>query len=133
MLLDKNDVPSHRAVQEAWVKMDDYLEIVMDAMDSLSEWYINAKEYEKGKEVAEEMEEIVQDYSVTNQIALKFQKSRKCSSSVGTCKRNIMNNGKVLEIVSEYDQEIPQSQTTANPMAPRERATQPLRDTRKTN
>ena len=28
-------------------------------------------------------------------------------------------------IVSEYDQEIPQSQTANNPMAPRGRATQP--------
>ena len=35
--------------------------------------------------------------------------------------------------VSEYDQEIPQSQTAVNPMAPRGRATQPSRDTRKTN
>ena len=32
-------------------------------------------------------------------------------------------------IVSEYDQEIPQSQTAGNPMAPRGRATQPLLDT----
>ena len=39
----------------------------------------------------------------------------------------------MLRIVSEYDQVIPQSQTTDNPMAPRERATQPPRDTRKTN
>ena len=37
-----------------------------------------------------------------------------------------------LKIVSEYDQEIPQSQTADNPMAPRGRATQPSRDTRKT-
>ena len=37
------------------------------------------------------------------------------------------------KIVSEYDQEIPQSQTADNPMAPRGRATQPSRDTRKTN
>ena len=36
-----------------------------------------------------------------------------------------------LVIVSEYDQEIPQSQTADNPMAPRRRATQPSRDTRK--
>ena len=34
---------------------------------------------------------------------------------------------------SEYDQEIPQSQTTDNPIAPRGRAAQPSRDTRKTN
>ena len=34
---------------------------------------------------------------------------------------------------SEYDQEIPQSQTADNPMAPRGRAAQLLRDTRKTD
>ena len=32
---------------------------------------------------------------------------------------------------SEYNQEIPQSQTADNPMAPRGRATQPSRDTMK--
>ena len=37
------------------------------------------------------------------------------------------------KIVSEYDQEIPQSQTADNPVAPRERAAQPSRDSRKTN
>ena len=35
--------------------------------------------------------------------------------------------------VGEYDQEIPQSQTADNPMTPRGRATQPSRDTSKTN
>ena len=35
------------------------------------------------------------------------------------------------KIVSEYDQENPQSQTSDDPMAPRGRATQPPRDTRK--
>ena len=37
------------------------------------------------------------------------------------------------KIVSEYDQEIPKSQTADNPMAPRGRAAQSSRDTRKTN
>ena len=38
-----------------------------------------------------------------------------------------------LKIVSEYDQEISQSQTADNPMEPRGRAAQqPSRDTRKT-
>ena len=37
------------------------------------------------------------------------------------------------EIVCEYDQGIPQSQTADNPIAPRGRATQPSRDTRKKN
>ena len=37
------------------------------------------------------------------------------------------------KIVSEYDQEIPQSQTADNPKTPRGRATQPSRDTKQTN
>ena len=37
------------------------------------------------------------------------------------------------KIVSEYDQEIPQSQTADNHMAPRGRAAQSSQDTRKTN
>ena len=37
------------------------------------------------------------------------------------------------KMVSEYDQEIPQSQTADNPVAPRGRAAQTSRDTRKTN
>ena len=37
------------------------------------------------------------------------------------------------KIVSEYDQEIPQSQTVDKPMAPRGKATHTTRDTRKTN
>ena len=37
------------------------------------------------------------------------------------------------KIVSEYDQEIPQSQTADIPVALRGRAAQPSRDTKKTN
>ena len=44
----------------------------------------------------------------------------------------ILNPHTPPEIVSEYDQEIPQSQTADNPTAPRGRAAQLSRDTRKT-
>ena len=40
---------------------------------------------------------------------------------------------KAPKIVRKYDQEVPQSQTADNPVAPRGRAAQPSRDTRKTN
>ena len=40
---------------------------------------------------------------------------------------------KLAKIVSEYDQEIPESQTADNPVAPQGRAAQPSWDTRKTN
>ena len=46
------------------------------------------------------------------------------------CLKIILSN--VRKIVSEYDQEITQLQTADNPVAPRGRAAQPSRDTRKT-
>ena len=45
----------------------------------------------------------------------------------------IPNEKKQTKIVSEYDQEIPQSQNTDNPVAPRGRAAQLSQETRKTN
>ena len=45
----------------------------------------------------------------------------------------LVENMSITKIVSEYDQEIPQSQTADNPMAPRGRGAQPSRDTRKTH
>ena len=44
-----------------------------------------------------------------------------------------LKNKKLPKTVSEYDQEIPQSQTADNPVAPRGRAAQPSQNTRKTN
>ena len=47
--------------------------------------------------------------------------------------KNPAQNESGTNIVNEYDQEIPQSQTADNPMSPRGRAAQPSRDTMKTN
>ena len=44
-----------------------------------------------------------------------------------------MSDAETSRIVSEYDQELPQPQTADIPVAPRGRAAQPSRDTRKTN
>ena len=47
------------------------------------------------------------------------------SIQIFSVKDYIQENVGNSKIVSEYDQEIPQSQTANNPMAPRGRATQP--------
>ena len=52
-----------------------------------------------------------------------FQGHQSCDS----CKEGIKGIH-YLKIVSEYDQEIPQSQIADKPMAPRGRATQPSRN-----
>ena len=61
---------------------------------------------------------------------------QKVNKLVLRCKGLLLEDFGVIERSfdnSEYDQEIPQSQTTDNPMAPQGRAAQPSRDTRKTN
>ena len=51
------------------------------------------------------------------------------------CKRERNSSQKLVSVVenSEYDQEIPQTQTAEEPVASQGRATQQSRDTRKTN
>ena len=67
------------------------------------------------------------------------QKNCKVAGGCGSCEINFqiykthIKPIKPPKIVSEYDQEIPQSQTADNPVAPRGRAAQPSQDTRKTN
>ena len=58
---------------------------------------------------------------------------RKCPSNVQVKSYKVTQNCSFTRIVSEYDQEIPQSQTADNPVASRGRAAQPSQDTRKTN
>ena len=73
--------------------------------------------------------------------AAMFFKDQICFSIFGRRSFNdhfyqfILNSGQglFLKIVSEYDQEIPQSQTADKPMSPRGRATQQSRGPTKTN
>ena len=59
-----------------------------------------------------------------NMLIMHIKLNHKCSYMVP----NVLPT----KIVSEYDQEIPQSQAADNPVAPRGRGAQPSRDTRKT-
>ena len=52
------------------------------------------------------------------------------SPQVNSVSSQKKNTRRQVKIVNEYDQEIPQSQTADNPLAPRGRATQPSRATR---
>ena len=59
--------------------------------------------------------------------------SDNCTCSLTEQNTTLKNHFSVHFKNSEYDQEIPQSQTADNPMAPRGRAAQPSQDSRKTN
>ena len=62
-----------------------------------------------------------------------FIRSEKNSSGKINHKQLSKAPPRIVNKVSEYDQEIPQSQTADNPVAPPVRAAQPSRDTRKKN
>ena len=64
---------------------------------------------------------------LTDAFKKRYEKEMQCHMAF------ITNPQNTLKIVSEYDQEIPQSQTADNPVAPLGRAAKPSRDTRKTN
>ena len=66
-------------------------------------------------------------HKVSLNTSLKLRKTLKKLQSLAYTEMN------QTKLVSEYDQEIPQLQTADNPVAQRGRATQPSRDTRKTN
>ena len=70
-------------------------------------------------------------YFVRPGMGLKYLQSRRYHEQTYMLQFQLM----LITILknSEYDQEIPQSQTADNPVAPRGRAAQPSRDTRKTN
>ena len=61
-----------------------------------------------------------------------LEKSLKINHALKSTGKSRIGREKPLKN-SKYDQEIPQSQTADNPVAPRGRAAQPSRDTRKTN
>ena len=75
-------------------------------------------------------DELVAKYNIPTHY-LHYQGITKSIKIYLTCHKITFTTN--IEIVSEYDQEIPQSQTADNPMAPRGRAPQPSRDTRKTS
>ena len=63
----------------------------------------------------------------------KQLKHPKRENTAPNLQRRQLSPFELNKIVSEYDQEIPQSQTAEKPIAPRGRARQQSRDTRKTN
>ena len=66
-----------------------------------------------------------------DEIVIDFKGVEKLLSNLKTSKS--VGPDSIPKIVNEYDQEIPQLQTADNPVAPRGRAAQPSRETRKTN
>ena len=72
------------------------------------------------------MAERLNGIKTSTNISFKTRNSYRNSARITICCFESLS-----EIVSEYDQEIPQSQTADNPMAPGGRAALPPRDTRK--
>lgn len=75
-LLEKQDLQSRRAVQDACSNMDSRLEIAMDIMISLSDLYMKHNDLEKGKKVVAEMEKLEDEYSTASEAAREHLNAR---------------------------------------------------------
>ena len=74
-----------------------------------------------------------QPYTITEILKTESSHKKDRTNSYRVVSEKLAYTMVVANIVSEYDQEIPQSQTADNPVTPRGRAAQPSRDTMKTN
>ena len=80
-LFDKN-ILSHGEIQEKCAKMDDCMEATMNAMDTLSDWYANLKDYQKVNEVVVEMEKIEQEYAAIYEKMWSILKNVKIDNNI---------------------------------------------------
>lgn len=81
LLLEEQDLPSRRAVQDACEQMDNCLETAMEVMTSLSDLYIQTKALDKGKKIVIEMEKMEAEFYIAYEAAREYLDSRKEDSS----------------------------------------------------
>ena len=81
LLLEEQDLPSRRAVQDACEQMDNCLETAMEVMTSLLDLYIQTKALDKGKKIVIEMEKMEAEFYIAYEVAREYLDSQKEHSS----------------------------------------------------
>lgn len=76
-MIEEEELPSRRAVQDACSSLDSWMENAMETMASLSDLYIKHKELEKGKKVVIEMEKLEDEFSTASETAREYLDSRR--------------------------------------------------------
>ena len=76
-LIEAQELPSHRGVQDASSSVDNWLGTATETMASLSDLYIKHKELENGNKVVIEMEKIEYDFSTASEAARDYLDSRR--------------------------------------------------------
>ena len=80
-LLDEEDMPSGREVKEACKKMDSCMELVMDVLSKILDFYIKTQEFQRSTMEANEMVKIETDFYRTSEAAQEYLQSRKEDAS----------------------------------------------------
>ena len=83
-LIEQQEKPGCREIQDACNKMDNTMESAMDVMTNLSELYVKNKEKEKNNKVILEMEKLDDEFAITYAAARQYiyaQKEQSCETS----------------------------------------------------
>ena len=62
-LIDNEEGPSRRAIDEACRKMDSCMDIVLELLSNFSDFYFENNELQKGQKIISEMERIEEDFT----------------------------------------------------------------------
>ena len=71
-LLEQQELPSRREVQDAYRRLDTCSELAIDVLTNFSDFYIRNNEMQKSMRVSNEMEKIDNDYSPAYEAANEY-------------------------------------------------------------
>lgn len=80
-LIEGEELPRRRALQDACYGMDTWMERAMETMSSLSDLYSKHKERDKDKKVVMEMEKLESEFATANETAREYMESRRDDKS----------------------------------------------------
>ena len=80
-LLEEHDLPRRREVKAAWKTMDSCLEIVMNVLANVSDFYTSNAEIKKGQRIVSEMEKIGEDFYTAYEAECDYLDSRRDDAS----------------------------------------------------
>ena len=71
-LMGEQELPSRRAIQDAINSLGNYQEVAMETMASLSDLYMEHKDFEKNRNVLIEIDKIEVDFSSVSEAAREY-------------------------------------------------------------
>ena len=98
MLIEETEFSNRAEVKEAYKKMDNFLERVLDVLSNFSDFYTRNKEHQKGKQIVSEMERIEEEFYTASEAAREYLDSHRDDSSSVSSEMLTINLQRTLNI-----------------------------------